>query len=357
MAMGQFTPPNFDPLVNRRQEMGLEQVFDTAIKLSLMKKEQDQKQKDMQAQRVLATAQYGFDPYSITPEQAQQALGVAPQGPTQPGQQLEPQGVTGLRQYIAQQKRLQELGMQEKQAGIEKEQGQGAQAQAMAGMLGGGGVGAEPELIEKDGITFRKVLTRQGPQWSPIPAAPVAIDPSTGEQVQLPRGGKIVSAPGAAKANEIIGKAQAMRSAIDTQERLLQQTPSGRVAGGAALLANKLTGAYPEVAAASGMSGVLQNMIARIISGEVGNLSETDLKITQGLVPRVSGTKAEQQLVFKELRALIDRKEKEAQGVARPGMFRGGQMPANTPQAGMVKNGYRFRGGNPSDKNNWEKVR
>lgn len=33
-----------------------------------------------------------------------------------------------------------------------------------------------------------------------------------------------------------------------------------------------------------------------------------------------------------------------------------GGAPASGPSVGTIKNGYRFKGGNPSDKNNWEKV-
>lgn len=35
---------------------------------------------------------------------------------------------------------------------------------------------------------------------------------------------------------------------------------------------------------------------------------------------------------------------------------RGSQQPASIPQAGEVKNGYRFKGGNPNDKSRWERV-
>jgi hypothetical protein len=30
--------------------------------------------------------------------------------------------------------------------------------------------------------------------------------------------------------------------------------------------------------------------------------------------------------------------------------------PSAGPKAGEVKDGYRFKGGNPADKNNWQKV-
>lgn len=43
-------------------------------------------------------------------------------------------------------------------------------------------------------------------------------------------------------------------------------------------------------------------------------------------------------------------------GFATPGGAPAAAAPSGVPKAGEVRKGYRFKGGNPADKNNWEKV-
>jgi hypothetical protein len=85
-----------------------------------------------------------------------------------------------------------------------------------------------------------------------------------------------------------------------------------------------------------------------------GAITETEGRKAEQAIARLDTAQSEEAFVqsLQELRQIaqdaIGRAERKAQG---------GQAPAQRgPQPGQVEDGYRFRGGNPADPNNWERL-
>ena len=90
--------------------------------------------------------------------------------------------------------------------------------------------------------------------------------------------------------------------------------------------------------------------------GALGQVAVQELQALQATVASLDQAQSPEQL--RERLGEIKRRYMNWVQTLQGEMSAGGEMqkPGGLPQAGMVKNGYRFRGGNPADKNNWEKL-
>ena len=171
------------------------------------------------------------------------------------------------------------------------------------------------------------VPTKYGPKF--VPPEPIAINPNTGEQITLPRGGKIVEPSGSKDAKSVLSKVQGFTSAIDELETVLTKIPSGRVMGGLAKLSSKITGYPAEVRTAESLGGLMVPMATRIIGGDVGNLSETEQQAARKALELSSGTTEERKQAIALLRGLLANKKVEAEKIIQGGntMWGNGQSP------------------------------
>ncbi len=138
----QFDPQSEAYNQGYQQFGNLDQVFNRAIQMRLQMQQARQQQQafqmqqqDAMVQRRLQTAQLGFDPYSLSPEDfkmGQQGLGAIARNPD----------VGGLQQYLQQQKQLRATEVRTKEAAARK-------TEAEAGFLErGGGKFFGPEQVD-----------------------------------------------------------------------------------------------------------------------------------------------------------------------------------------------------------------
>lgn len=211
--------------------------------------------------------------------------------------------------------------------------------QAKALYYGGGTQQGNPQITTytdpATGQQFYQVPTgRSGYiKTGVIPPAPVAINPATGEAMELPRGGKVVSPPGSADAVALKGKLSDFRTSIGELEALVNSTPSGRLAGNGAYYINKFTGLFPEVKTASSVGQLLVPMATRVLGGDVGNLSMTEQIAAKQLMQLQGATPEERRQAFAVLKALTERKQGIAERLIKGGMFKGTESLNESPEA------------------------
>lgn len=189
-----------------------------------------------------------------------------------------------------------------------------AKAKYYGGGTSGGDGGLPPISVVTDpatGLQFYQVPSGRGGyvKTAAIAPAPIAINPTTGEQVALPRGGKVVSPPGVADAMTLRNKLGDFRASLGELETLVNNTPSGRLAGNGAYYINKFTGLFPEVKTASSVGQLLVPMATRVLGGDVGNLSMTEQVAATQLMKLEGATVEERKQAFAVLKALTERKQ------------------------------------------------
>ena len=161
-----------------------------------------------------------------------------------------------------------------------------------------------------------------------LPPAPVAIDQNTGAAVSLPRGAKVISSPGSANAQNMLSKINSFDETFAEYVKILDTIPSGRILGAGADLLNKYTGMFPQIKGARALEGLMTPMAARVIGGDVGNLSELEQKQTRDAVKLMDGTIDERKRGISLLRGILKSKRSEMKSIATPGMFRNQGQPA-----------------------------
>lgn len=191
-----------------------------------------------------------------------------------------------------------------------------AELRAKAKYYGGGAAGdggLPPISVVTDpatGLQFYQVPSGRGGyvKTAAIAPAPIAINPITGEQVALPRGGKVVSPPGAADAVALGNKLDDFNASLKELQALVNSTPSGRIAGNGAYYLNKFFGLFPNVKTASNVGQLLVPMATRVLGGDVGNLSATEQNAAMQLMKLEGATDIERKQAFAVLDALTARK-------------------------------------------------
>ena len=228
------------------------------------------------------------------------------------GIEYAPNDPESLDRAMAQFRQMSQSGMElsnaKTQAEMDRIKFQSTPAGAMGGMVPGGGYDF---LTGPGGIQY--VPTKYGPRF--VPPEPIAINPSTGEQIVLPRGGKFVEPSGSAAAKLTLSKINAFAKSINELEQVLSTVPSGRIAGGGAKVLNTYTGIFPQVRTSESLSGLMTPMATRLIGGDVGNLSETEQKAARTALHLTNATTEERKQVIGLLRTLLKDKEKEAKQI------------------------------------------
>ena len=100
--------------------------------------------------------------------------------------------------------------------------------------------------------------------------------------------------------------------------------------------------------------------------GSIGQITEREWPILEAMIAGISPdmTPEAARAEFKKVRAYMNRLKDNAKDAYQTEWgdtqyFKPAQRSAapNAPTVGAVKDGYRFKGGNPADQNNWEKVK
>lgn len=120
-------------------------------------------------------------------------------------------------------------------------------------------------------------------------------------------------------------------------------------------------------------SGAAIDKVAQLFGASTpGSINAQQLKAIEGALvakmPKMSGPQSDKDVqLYRQMAALIgdetvpyERKAAAVQSVREiqeryAGMVLGSSKPPAGPKAGAVVDGYRFKGGNPADKANWEK--
>ena len=77
-----------------------------------------------------------------------------------------------------------------------------------------------------------------------------------------------------------------------------------------------------------------------------------DVQSVRELYPKIGDSKSLRDIKVKQVLDLIS----EISDIGTGGTDTGKKEQQSVPVAGEIQDGYRFKGGNPSDQNNWEKI-
>lgn len=114
---------------------------------------------------------------------------------------------------------------------------------------------------------------------------------------------------------------------------------------------------YATAQNAAGVPDQIRNVFNRILSGErLGDVQRNDFLNQARTLAKTQAGQYEKAL--KQYQGVAERLGVDPRNVIldQPGQDQGGSpaAPAGMPQPGSVMDGYRFRGGDPADRNNWE---
>jgi hypothetical protein len=124
---------------------------------------------------------------------------------------------------------------------------------------------------------------------------------------------------------------------------------------------------YDSIVARGGFKELQDMRAASPTGGALGNVSNQEGQYLRDAFAPISRTQATEDLstaLKNAAGAVRDSKNRIREAYDMTYEYRGNAAPASTPPpapkppaVGTVQNGYKFKGGNPADKNNWEKVK
>lgn len=203
---------------------------------------------------------------------------------------------------------------------------------------------------------FKNVMAQQGmpvPQNFDISQVPLdqPLSPATGQ----PIGTRMPGAP-----------TQSTRAQAQVAARVLQEMPAVRT---------EVTDAAENLGPAKG------RLLIGFLLGTVGSTgdAETDRKLNKLRTDLAFASSASARFHLNSVRAMEQFDKLVSSGKSSPNAIQGfldsveewaktakgqelgygerGAGPATGPQPGTIEGGYRFKGGNPADQTNWEKVK
>jgi len=128
--------------------------------------------------------------------------------------------------------------------------------------------------------------------------------------IEAPRGTQAIGLPaektagGDAQLLKDTAKLQGLSGTIDYMEKVLIEIPTGRIKGQIGK-GQALVGQYPQVTAYEALRQANIGPVARVISGEVGVLTDRDINRAEDMLPKVTDTPAEVKLKIKQMRDLL----------------------------------------------------
>ena len=123
---------------------------------------------------------------------------------------------------------------------------------------------------------------------------------------------------GAAKTTEQINKLNALESNLRQYENLILRVPGGRI-GGTISKGKALVEMSPEARTVGGLENTLTGLIARIIGGEVGVLTDQDIARAKAMLPQILDNPQERKLKFDMLKQLISERRQAFSGQGMTG--------------------------------------
>lgn len=128
----------------------------------------------------------------------------------------------------------------------------------------------------------------------------------------VPKGSiRLPPALGSADAAKTLPKLKAMESTIKGLEQKFENLPTGRLIG----LFQKgkaAAGLAPEVTSIESLNGPMRSMVARILGGEVGNLTETEQELAREALPKITDTSSEIKAKFENLKFILEARKQAA---------------------------------------------
>jgi hypothetical protein len=239
-----------------------------------------------------------------------------------------------------------------------------------------GGMGADPAVIQREiaqtraSLPFVKDAASRAQleayiadlqrQAAALPSGPMAAGPSTAESAAAAAAKTKAEADARAESERQTGRtkksdsANEMLRSISRAKNLLDLDPTGSL-GGAAI--DKVVGAVGMTTPGGNVANSLETLSGWLVSNVPrmeGPQSNYDVENYRVMAGRI-GDRTVPIAARKAALAEVERIQQKYAGLnegAEP------EQPLATPpkpMKGMVRNGYRFKGGDPADKNNWEK--
>lgn len=122
-------------------------------------------------------------------------------------------------------------------------------------------------------------------------------------------GGSEPQPQGGAKSREQSERLTALSSNLDQYKKLLSQVKGGRI-GGTISKGEALVEQNANARAAQGLENTLTGLIARVVAGEVGVLTDQDIERAKSMLPKITDNDEERALKFSLLKELIEERKK-----------------------------------------------
>lgn len=243
------------------------------------------------------------------------------------------------------------------QRGVVAGAGGGASASAGAGGAGAATAGGAPqpgEAGQPSGPRPGQPMTAQEIEAWGLPRGTAAMWSAKGEPriLHKPTADEIKQRTAA---NRMMPQLQAVRRRIDRIRQATENLSNNRFFG-TGPLDQFVTSRKPEGQELEAAIGGIQNpLLALTRVPGIGAQSDLEARVANLQFPQLGTDEQANLRTVAELEAFYADLENAFRNVLGDD-FPDGDANASAPRPGEVRNGYRFKGGNPADRNSWEKV-
>lgn len=227
--------------------------------------------------------------------------------------------------------------------------------------LGGSSVAVDPYAL-KPGQTMQRTMTPEGRDasargWAGLKQADAHFQVSQAQGGKPPAGyrwkpdGTMEAIPGGPADTKLGGPGARVQDAKDVLEMLDLAEPliaksTGSYAGTGVDMAARAVGASTPGAQAAAELKALEGALISKMPKMSGPQSDKDVMLYRQMAGQIGDSTIPPETKKAAIRTIRQLNERYAGQAAKP---------AGGPQPGAVVDGYRFKGGNPADKANWEK--